>query len=62
GVFEMLHVNAEMRDQINAGKSLAELQQCARRAGMRVLREAAVRKLAQGMTSFEEVMRMTAAH
>jgi general secretion pathway protein E len=62
GVFEMLHVNAEMRDQINAGRSLAELQQCARRAGMRVLREAAVRKLAQGMTSFEEVMRMTAAH
>ena len=62
GVFEMLHVNAEMRDQINAGGSLAELQQCARRAGMRVLREAAVRKLAQGMTSFEEVMRMTAAH
>jgi general secretion pathway protein E len=31
-----------------------------RAAGMRTLREAGVRKLATGLTSFEEVMRMTA--
>jgi general secretion pathway protein E len=60
GVFEMLQVNSELRDLINRGVHLSELQTLARRAGMRVLREAAVRKLAQGMTSYEEVMRMTA--
>jgi general secretion pathway protein E len=33
--------------------------EAARRGGTRTLREAAVRKLAQGLTSFEEVVRMT---
>ena len=60
GVFEILPVNSELRDLINRGAHLSELQGVARRSGMRVLREAAVRKLAQGMTSYEEVMRMTA--
>jgi general secretion pathway protein E len=31
----------------------------ARRGGTRTLREAAVRKLAMGLTSFDEVVRMT---
>jgi len=60
GVFEIISVDAEMREQINRSASLSELQACSKRSGTRILREAAVRKLAQGLTSFEEVMRMTA--
>jgi general secretion pathway protein E len=61
GVFEILNVNSEIRDLINRGVQLSDLQETARHAGMRTLREAAVRKLARGLTSFEEVMRTTAA-
>src|SRR5712692_2367855 len=60
GVFEILSVNSEMRELINRSASFSELQACAKRSGTRVLREAAVRKLARGLTSVEEVMRMTA--
>jgi general secretion pathway protein E len=58
-VFELLHVTSEVRDLIAQNAPLVELYKGASRAGMRTLREAAVRKLAQGLTSFEEVMRMT---
>ncbi len=59
GVFEILNLTPEIRDLINRGVHLSEIQEAARRAGMRSLREAGVMKLAQGQTSFEEVMRMT---
>ncbi|MBS1148401.1 MAG: hypothetical protein H6Q89_99, partial [Myxococcaceae bacterium] len=49
----------EVRQLVSAGSSAAELTAAARRAGLRSLREAAVLKLAQGLTSFEEVLRMT---
>jgi general secretion pathway protein E len=61
GVFEILDVSPEIRDLINRGVQLAELQEAAKHGGTRTLREAAARKLARGVTSFEEVMRMTAA-
>ncbi len=62
GVFEILNVTPEIRDQINRSVHLSEVQESARRTGMRSLREAGVMKLAQGQTSFEEVMRMTSGH
>jgi general secretion pathway protein E len=61
GVFEIVSVGAEMKELITQGANHHELVEAARRVGMRTLREAAVRKLAQGLTSFEEVMRMTSA-
>jgi general secretion pathway protein E len=61
GVFEIVSVSAEMKELITHGATHHELVEAARRVGMRTLREAAVRKLAQGLTSFEEVMRMTSA-
>jgi general secretion pathway protein E len=59
-VFEILHVNSEVRDLIAGNAEQSVVFAAARRAGMKTLREAAVRKLAQGITSFEEVVRMTA--
>ena len=61
GVFEMLNVTPDIRDLINRGVHLTDLQHAAKGSGMRMLREAGVRKLAQGFTSFEEVMRMTSS-
>ena len=58
-VFELVTINSEVRAQINRNAPLVEITETARAAGMRTLREAAVRKLARGQTSFEEVIRMT---
>ena len=58
-VFEIFSVNAEIRERINQKGEASLLQALARKAGMRTLRESAVRKLAQGVTSFEEVLRIT---
>ena len=51
----------EIREAIAQGANTPELVQLARKAGMRTLREAAVRKLASGQTAFAEVVRMTAS-
>jgi general secretion pathway protein E len=61
GVFEILPVNAAIRDAIAHEAPETTLTELARAAGMRTLREAAVRKLAQGQTAFTEVVRMTSA-
>ncbi len=59
-VFEILQVTPQVRELIARGAPLTEVSELARRSGLRSLREAAVRKMAMGVTSFEEVMRMTA--
>jgi general secretion pathway protein E len=61
GVFEILQVTAAIRDAITHEAPEARLTELARGGGMRTLREAAVRKLAQGSTTFAEVVRMTSA-
>jgi general secretion pathway protein E len=58
-VFEIVSIGPELKELITQQAPHHELVEAARRAGMRTLREAGVRKLAQGLTTFEEVMRMT---
>ncbi len=60
GVFEMLDVGKRVRGLINAGKDANEINNAGRIEGMQSLRDAAIRKLAEGQTTFEEVMRVTA--
>jgi general secretion pathway protein E len=60
GVFEMFHVDRELRQLISAGAEGNVIEASARQRGMRLLREAAVHKLARGVTTFDEVLRMTA--
>jgi general secretion pathway protein E len=45
---------------VNEGKDASELTHAARIEGMETLHEAAIRKLAEGVTTFEEVQRVTA--
>jgi general secretion pathway protein E len=61
GVFELFSASNEVRDLINRKAGVDELVGAARKVGLRTLREAAVRKLAMGQTSYEEVLRMTTA-
>ena len=60
GIFEVLGVNARLRHLIAEGATPEVLQRTARQDGLRSLREHAIRKVASGVTSFEEAMRATA--
>ncbi len=60
GVFEMLDVGRRVRGLINEGRDANEITNAARIEGMETLREAAIRKLADRATTFEEVLRVTA--
>jgi len=60
GVFEMLDAGRRVRTLVSEGRDANEIAHAARIEGMTSLREAAVSKLAQGVTPFEEVMRVTA--
>jgi general secretion pathway protein E len=60
GVFEMLDVERRVRGLITEGRDAGEITHAARVEGMETLREAAIRKLADGLTTFAEVVRVTA--
>jgi general secretion pathway protein E len=60
GVFEMLDVGRRVRQLVSDGRDAGEIAHAARVEGMETLREAAIRKLADGITTFEEVVRITA--
>lgn len=60
GVFEMLDIGRRIRGLINEGAGADEIAQAARIEGMESLRDAAIRKLAEGVTPYEEVARLAA--
>jgi general secretion pathway protein E len=60
GIFEVLQVNPRLRHLVAEGATPEALLRTARQDGLRSLREHAVRKIAAGLTSFEEAMRATA--
>jgi len=59
GIFELMELNDEMRRRIMNHEDAASLTQAARRNGMRNLREDGWRKVREGLTTVEEVMRVT---
>jgi len=59
GVFEVLEVDDKIRKLIVGKSSSKDILKQARHDGLLTLREAAIKKLAKGMTSFEEVLRVT---
>ncbi len=58
-VFEILSATKELKQGIARKAAPEQLAEIARKEGLQTLREAAVRKLAFGETTFEEVLRMT---
>jgi len=60
-VYELLPVGDVLRERIVAGASALELGRLARANGMRTLRQSALALAAGGVTSIEEVLRVTPA-
>jgi general secretion pathway protein E len=59
GIFEMMELNEEIRSLIMANQDASKITTAARRNGMRTLREDGWLKVAIGVTTSDEVMRVT---
>jgi type II secretion system protein E len=59
GIFEMMGMNNEVRQKILKNCSSQEIREVARRAGLRTLREDGWRLVKEGITTPNEVMRVT---
>jgi general secretion pathway protein E len=60
GIFELLDVDPRMRKLVAEGADSHAISDLARSSGMRSLRDHALRKLGDGVTTFEEIVRATA--
>ena len=59
GIFEVLEITEEIRKVILADSSAGEIRKVAKEQGMRSMMEDGVDKVLKGMTTFEEVLRVT---
>jgi len=59
GIFELLEINDEMRELITSRPALTELQAQAVKSGMRPLRHDGLLKIEKGLTTVEDLMRVT---
>ena len=57
GVFEMIMIDAPLRAALKQAKSIKEMGALFRKAGMLYLQEQCIKKVAQGITSINEVIR-----
>lgn len=55
-IYELMHMNEQMKDAILRGASTGQLRVLAREQGMRTLRRSALLKLKRGVTTIEEVL------
>lgn len=62
GIFEVLPITEKIKKLINERADSAGIKKAAIEDGMMTLREGALRKLGAGITTFEEVLRVTAEH
>jgi general secretion pathway protein E len=59
GIFEILSMDEAIKSLVIKGADSPEIKREAVKNGMRTLRQSALRKLAEGVTTFEEVVRVT---
>jgi len=59
GIFEVLKVDASIRELLLKRASAHQLRESAKKRGMRTLRESAIEKLLSGITTPQEVLRVT---
>ncbi len=58
GVFELMTINEELRNLVLRGVGMDELRDAAVRNGMRILGQDGVQKVLEGITTFEELLRV----
>jgi type IV pilus assembly protein PilB len=59
GIYEVLDMNSELRRMLLAGKHAGDIHKAAMTAGMKSLRQDACDKVIEGVTTVEEVIRVT---
>ncbi len=59
GIFEVLDMNGRIKGMVTASVDLADLSAAARDEGLTTLRQVAIRKMLEGVTTYEEVISMT---
>lgn len=59
GIFELMELNDEIRKKIMANADAVDITAAARRNGMRNLREDGWMKVSEGVTTADEVLRVT---
>ena len=59
GIYELMAIDDELREMIISGASAIHLREHARTKGMKLLREDGIEKVVAGLTTIEEVSRMT---
>ncbi len=59
GIFELLMIDDEMREMIVQRRSATDMQTAARKRGLKLMREDGWNKVLKGMTTVEEVVRVT---
>jgi general secretion pathway protein E len=59
GIYELLVIDDEIRKLILAHASTQEIRECAMQSGMKTLRQDGWRKIAEGVTTVEEIIRVT---
>ncbi|HEX7030881.1 MAG TPA: GspE/PulE family protein [Gammaproteobacteria bacterium] len=59
GVYEMLRITPDLKELIAANASLGAIRKAALKSGMRTLRLRGAQKVAEGLTTAEEVLRVT---
>jgi general secretion pathway protein E len=62
GIFEVMRMSEPLRDALTGGASVDEVRKLARRQGMTTLRENARAKVLEGLTTPEEMVRVTAVN
>jgi len=58
-LYEVMLIKDNIKEAILQGASARELQELGRSNGMKTLREAGLQKIREGMTSLEEILRVT---
>jgi type IV pilus assembly protein PilB len=58
-LYEVMPMSEEIRDQVLNGASASEIKRCAMSLGMKTLRQSGLGKLREGVTTVEEVVRVT---
>ena len=59
GIFELLSINEELKKMVNNKASADQIREAAKQVGMRSLKEGGIEKLRMGLTTVEEIMRVT---
>ena len=58
GIYELMRINAELSELIVKSSSVQELKEACRASGMRTLQEDGLKKVVEGITTIEEVLRV----